>query len=362
MEDIISGTSAFRLYRTPPRVLALYDGLPVSRERSVRIKLAKTPLVEDILGSPLYVLTADRKKQNGARKIKRQYISSSLPYGSTFELEGFGKAVSPGLTLLTMARQVSFIHLVMAAYELCGQFSVFKMPGRIAQDLDSVANTSLESNQWRQVFNSKGLPTELWQRPPLITIEELHTYVEACRSVQGATTLKRALRHVVGITRSPFEVQTAMLLNMPRVLGGRGLKIETNKRIILTRAARNLAKRDTCYADIYIESSDGNRALIVECQGATVHAGESASISDANRTTALEAMGYDVVLLTYNHILYPENFESVVKLIYTKLGMKMLPRNHRMLEAEKELRRELFIDWLTLGTPSKSKNRIIRQC
>lgn len=212
-------------------------------------------------------------------------------------------------------------------------------------------------NGWTQVADSKGNLTNLWQRPPLLTLNDLRAFVSQNPEIRSIHKLEKALKYVTGVIRSPFEAQAAMLLRAPRVCGGYGLPIETDKRIKLTRSARKLAGQDTCFADIYIESPDKSRAVIVECQGAMIHSGERALVSDAARTTALESMGIDVVLLTYNHIFYRENLETVVGLIANKLGIKLEPRTQRMFDAETNLRRELFINWETLGAPKRASRR-----
>ena len=60
--------------------------------------------------------------------------------------------------------------------------------------------------------------------------------------------------------------------------------------------------------------------------------------------TALQAMGYDVLLLTHRQISDEDRFRAIVKAI-----CRMLDAEYRDKRAEILLRSELFIDWTKLG-------------
>lgn len=205
------------------------------------------------------------------------------------------------------------------------------------------------------MFDSKGTPTSLWQRPALLTLDQLHSFVRQVKNVRGGKTLARALKMVAGLTRSPFEAEAALLLSTSRRLGGYGLKIETNKIIPLTAKARKIYQHEYCEADIYIESPDGHRVVDIECQGTAVHSGDVASISDANRTTALESMGIAVILITYQDVKNPERLEVIVQHIAEKLGISYPEKTAAMIEKERSLRDELTSDWLVLGQMQRRK-------
>lgn len=362
MDDyIISGLSAFRYYRTPPRILAFYDGLPIARDRATRRHIAETSFAKDVLDIPIDTLVEDKVTRCGSKNIRYQLWTGPIPAGAIIETEDHGTITSPIMTLLILTRQLSVVQLAMAIYEMCGCFSVYKPTKRTQEVLEQTNLSQMDTDYdgWKQVISSDGKSTNLWQRPPLLTLSELKRFVLENKGIRGIAQLQDAMKMVTGVTRSPFEAQAAILLSAPRTRGGYGFAVETDKKITLTRAARKLSNRNYCFADLYIESSDAQHAVVVECQGAMVHAGEKAAVSDAGRTTALEAMGLDVILLTYDHIFYRENLEAVAKLISQKLNVKMAPRTSRMLEAERRLRHDLFIDWATLGMPTnrKLKNR-----
>ncbi len=255
---------------------------------------------------------------------------------------------SPQLTLLNLANHVSKIELALMIYEMCGTFAVFKPDAEIEELLeDSVSLVGV--HEWRRTLAAGGRGTALWQRRPLLKIEELSDFANQTRGHRGSRKLLEALQCVTGIAASPLEVQASLLLGMSRRRGGAGFKfLRNNWRIDLTRPARQIYAAECCYADIYIENDAHDRCVIIECQGHVVHDGEAASTLDSNRTTALQSMGYEVILVTFETLFYPERFDTLVRLICRKLGMRYRPKTELQRESEDRLRRAIFIDWASM--------------
>lgn len=72
-------------------------------------------------------------------------------------------------------------------------------------------------------------------------------------------------------------------------------------------------------------------------------------MSDSDRATALQQMGFSVMLLTYQQIADEKNFEIVKRMLFEEIGLEYREKTERQLDAQCGLRRELFIDWNTLG-------------
>ena len=136
-----------------------------------------------------------------------------------------------------------------------------------------------------------------------------------------------------------------MLVSLPRDEGGLGVHIANNVRIPLSEAARSLYDKTCCYADILIESATDSMGVILECQGRSAHDSEAASLSDAERTTALTSMGYDVIQITYDQIKDTKSFSNLAELIHKKAGLPFAPKTIQERTAEEALRRELLVDW-----------------
>lgn len=313
----------------------------------MRMSLRDRPLVSNVLGYPIDTLVLEPTSRTGASLYNPTLWTGELPQGAVIEVEGIGEVTSPELTLFTMARAIPVLELTLAMYEFCGEFSVYKPSEEIESEL---ANAPYG---WRRVASARGKGTNLWMRSPLTTIERIRAFADKMNGRRGIRAFSDAAALVSGVVRSPMEAQAALLLSAPRSLGGYGLEVQTNRTIRLSPAARKLAQRDYCIADLYLESPDGTRAVDVECQGAVIHAGETASESDADRTTALESMGLDVVLLSYGQMANRQRFALAVDLIAQKLGIRLRTKTTRMLNAELDLRRRIMIDWATIGLRDK---------
>lgn len=90
--------------------------------------------------------------------------------------------------------------------------------------------------------------------------------------------------------------------------------------------------------------------VILECQGRSAHDSEAASLSDAERATALTSMGYDVIQLTYDQIKDKKSFDHIAELIHKKAGLPYTPKTKQECDAEDALRQKLFVDWDELFT------------
>lgn len=76
---------------------------------------------------------------------------------------------------------------------------------------------------------------------------------------------------------------------------------------------------------------------------------------DADRMTALQAMGYDVLLLTHGQISDADRFRAIVKAICRMLDVEYRDKSPEEQRVETLLRSELFIDWSKLGEIDKRK-------
>ena len=361
MEITLCNVSALRYYRVPPQIIGLYPQLPIAVDDSNHLKLANSPIVRDLIGLPIHRAVFDRWDTWGTKLYDSHYIKGDLPFGALMETD-YGFAVtSPAATLLTLSRSISRTQLLMAAYELAGDFAVFNPCERAETQLsEAIRRGYLRPGfGWRRVTNVDGEGTNLWRRSPLVTAEELLAFCDEVPGFHGVKNLRWAAAQLTGVTSSPFEVQASMLLSLPRSTGGEGLSIKNNQRIRLSPTARRIYSHDSCYADILVEGQSNGPGVIIECQGRSVHASEAAALSDSNRTTALMSMGYEVILLTYDQLYDVKSFDAVLDIVSEKTRLPRRKKTARQLDTQKALRHDLFIDWSILGrkAPSPKKTR-----
>ena len=149
---------------------------------------------------------------------------------------------------------------------------------------------------------------------------------------------------------SPFEVEAYLLLGLPRALGGEGFcGIELNVEVALSASARAIVGKSRVYIDLLLSSPDGRRQVAIECQGKASHGRAGDGLRDADRMTALQAMGYDVLLLTHRQISDEDRFRAIVKAVCRMLDAEYRDKSSDEQRAEALLRSELFVDWSKLG-------------
>lgn len=352
MDLTLCGQSAFYYHRIPPQVLGLYPAISLGNMDRRCCGLGSHAVVKDLLHAPLHRLAFTRAQSGSRSLFKSHLLTQEPPPGSFRQTEHGFDVTSPEFTLLNLATQVSRNQLLMACYEMCSSFAVFTPCERAQKQLDEAISLKLIPPDcgWERVVDTKGNGTNLWKRAPLLSAADIAAFAKQAAGLRGVKQLRWAAKRMTGQTASPFEVQTSMLISLPRDEGGLGIDITNNARIPLSEAARSLYDKTCCYADILIESFTDSMGVILECQGRSAHDSEAASLSDAERATALTSMGYDVIQLTYDQIKDKKSFDHIAELIHKKAGLPYTPKTKQECDAEDALRQKLFVDWDELFT------------
>lgn len=352
MDLTLCGQSAFYYHRIPPQVLGLYPAISLGNMDRRCCGLGSHAVVKDLLHAPLHRLVFTRAQSGSRSLFKSHLLTQEPPPGSFRQTEHGFDVTSPEFTLLNLATQVSRNQLLMACYEMCSSFAVFTPCERAQKQLDEAISLKLIPPDcgWERVVDTKGNGTNLWKRAPLLSAADIAAFAKQAAGLRGVKQLRWAAKRMTGQTASPFEVQTSMLISLPRDEGGLGIDITNNARIPLSEAARSLYDKTCCYADILIESFTDSMGVILECQGRSAHDSEAASLSDAERATALTSMGYDVIQLTYDQIKDKKSFDHIAELIHKKAGLPYTPKTKQECDAEDALRQKLFVDWDELFT------------
>ena len=272
MEGIICGPSALSYLRTPPQVLDLLPSIPISQDRATQTFISTSPAFKELFGETVHTLVSSVSEHTNAKHIKQHLWSGPLPPQATIDDPAVGTVTSPLLTLLTLAQHCTDIELAMIMHEFCGEFAVYRPSDEVEKVLPKTNDARLAYG-WERAPSKDKRPSSLWQRSHLVEPHELASFAREVRGHRGARRFERAAAMLQGVTLSPLEVRTALLMGLPRTLGGRGIKIETNATIRFTQAASKIAHRSYCIADILITPPDGTHVVDVECQGASVHDG-----------------------------------------------------------------------------------------
>ena len=383
MDEIVCANSAFRYWRCPPQVRDLYPRLPNS-EDGWRA-LSQAAFVADVLKTP--VITAASTRSN-LHSGTRRTIRWAEAYKGNVSLDtdmGFS-VTDPLNTLFTMTRSVSQSDLVLAMYEFCGWFSVFKPSTAVDLALEqadanepcSSADKLFELDEtqdeapWKRVYarmnrndaegdqgkqansefedNDKGKGTSLWMRKPLVEIDELQRFAAKVNGEMWGRQFYDAAQQVIGIAASPLEVAGIMLLSRPRRFGGAGFEnLYVNDLTPLSVSAQQIAGKKVCYGDIVIVNPVLMKAVIIEIQGEVIHGSGAVLDHDATRMTALQSMGYDVFLVTHDMLNDHDQFNTIIRSVCDRLELRFKPKTSAMRRAETRLRANVLCNWLEIG-------------
>lgn len=255
---------------------------------------------------------------------------------------------SPLLTTFIMSRHLTDLQLLLVLAEMCGLFAVCALPAALEADLSRAIDSGAISTTfgWVRCPSEDGIASNLWRRDALVLGGDLDRF---CSDVCGMRYGNRfmAVSQLVPLgAASPFEVEAFLLLGLPRALGGEGFcGIELNVEVTLSTSARAIVGKSRVYIDLLLSSPDGRRQVAIECQGKASHGRAGDGLRDADRMTALQAMGYDVLLLTHRQISDEDRFRAIVKAICRMLDAEYRDKSSDEQRAETLLRSELFVDW-----------------
>lgn len=259
---------------------------------------------------------------------------------------------SPLLTTFIMSRHLTDLQLLLVLAEMCGLFAVCALPAALEAELSRAIDSGVISTTfgWVRCPSEDGIASNLWRRDALVLGGDLDRF---CSDVCGMRCGNRfmAVSQLVPLgAASPFEVEAYLLLGLPRALGGEGFcGIELNVEVMLNTSARAIVEKSRVYIDLLLSSPDGRRQVAIECQGKASHGRAGDGLRDADRMTALQAMGYDVLLLTHRQISDEDRFRAIVKAICRMLDAEYRDKSSDEQRAETLLRSELFVDWTKLG-------------
>lgn len=354
--DLLCDISAFRYWRLPPQALALCPSLPRPEEDRQRYELTRNPTAAVVLGLPLHTLVRTRNSRTCPSSIRQRLFLGELPRESVLETEHGFLVTSPLLTAFIMSRHLTDLQLLLVLAEMCGLFAVCALPAALEAELSRAIDSGAipATFGWARCPSEDGAASNLWRRDALVLDGDLD---RLCSDVCGMRYGKRfvAVSHLVPLgAASPFEVETYLLLGLPRSLGGEGFcGIELNVEVALSTSARAIVGKSRVYIDLLLSSPDGERQVAIECQGKASHGRAGDGLRDADRMTALQAMGYDVLLLTHRQISDEGRFRAIVKAVCRLLDVEYREKSSDEQRAEALLRSELFVDWSKLGEIDK---------
>lgn len=384
---ILYGTSAWQYYQTPPviRDAELPEesaftpepegaGIPelvrkIRRTASEATRALSSRLVRDLknVALPVHCMVDEPSTFRANSVVRYHHMRRFVPKKELVPLGGDLYVTSPELTLVHLAMGRDAARLALFLYEACGTYAtpaltsaarfVFKQlvdNGYLdyVRDLPSIREFEDSEGRpvalvdaygkelpWKPALDPRGKPTGLWRRPPLTSVERVSELADRARDTRGLPTLKRAL----GVTRngsaSPLETRALMLCCADPYLGGEDWPWPSiNRCIDFPRNLRTLARANYCVADLLWNA----QRVDLEVNGKEYHTDKYGFTRSNGRRSALEAMDYTVLDISYAQAADLESLDIMLNSFAQKLGIHPKRRTVAFLKRKKKLHAVLF--------------------
>lgn len=269
----------------------------------------------ELLGAeaPIDVVASKVEARMRSPIIRAHSCAAPLPPKSLFFIDDDIAICRMPAVLVQLARGSTPVELARIAYEMTGTYGFEAGQGSdVVQDLH-----------------------------PLLDLGELRGYARSCRATRtrGSRIAVDALRYVVPNSNSPRETDVAIILMMPRSMGGFGLSgFVMNPSIRLSSHLGAIVGSDTLKPDFYWP----DRKVMLEYESQKYHRGPSAMSRDERRRRAFESEGYHVMRLMNDVLKTNDELNSFMTQLAQALGIYRRPASQHMLDCRRRLREELF--------------------
>lgn len=273
--------------------------------------------IDDVLcrggfDAPLHIMASSPEARCRCENARSHVCPAAYPKESFVVVEEGVAVASPALSFLQMAESLSIEALAVAGMELCGRYAV---------DREGV----------------------IVSRHPLTSVSYLKRFVDRAQGMRGVKKARRALRFVMDDSASPMETSLALLLSMPRLLGGYGLPQPVmNARIDAVESAESMAvlrgeprffRGDLCWP---------RAKLCVEYDSDAYHTGSERIAHDSWRRTELHLAGFTVVTITKKQLYDVFLLDRVVRLLAKQLGVRVRGEDVLFADRQRRLREALL--------------------
>ena len=261
--------------------------------------LMNTPPLQQ-LSTPLTLLTLHRDERRNTAVARYICQQGPFPQGSFMD-SGYDTAshttiavCSPELLSIQAAKSCSALEATALGFELCGSYRGNK---------------------------------------PLTTPEELSSFADKAQGVSGAKQARRYARHVLPNATSPEVTRLAMLVHLPRSLGGLGVSApQLDARIPAPdEAARIIGSRHFA-PDLFWPELN----VAVEYDSREWHSAQTHAEHTRRKELAYSLAGVDVISLDQKQVRDLDLMRKIFEEIDHKLGNRKLPVNEKQRERQEQ--------------------------
>lgn len=208
---------------------------------------------------------------------------------------------SPEFTFLQLANELDILRLIFLGLQMCSH-----PPGE--------ASKAISSKQ------------------------KIKKFLQKTSGFQGHPKAKRAVKYIENGSASIMESIVFMILTLPNILGGFGLKNASfNQEVIFAEEVMGKVKEKRFFMDLFYTKEK----VAVEYDSFKHHHTPESQGKDLLRMNALELYGIDVIRLSTIQLYNRESCEVFVKNLASRLGKRIRIRTPEFEAAHKNLRKLL---------------------
>ena len=206
--------------------------------------------------------------------------------------------IPPEYLFLQMAETMSFIDLLMLGFELCGTYF---------------------GNQATNTFNDSALPSP--RHKPFTKANKIKRLLDSdvASQTKGTKQAKQAAKFLLDNSYSPRESALALMLTLPRRLGGYALpRPLLNQHINIPRNNSQLTHNDHFRCDLFWPKEN----LAIEYDSDLHHTGARKIAKNASRRDALALLGIQVITVTNKQFASMQEMDKVAHTVAKILGVR----------------------------------------
>lgn len=206
--------------------------------------------------------------------------------------------IPPEYLFLQMAETMNFLDLLLLGFELCGTYFS-------GQGIDAFVNTSTASPRHK----------------PFTRANKIARFLDSdvASQTKGIVQATQASKFLLDNSDSPRESALALMLTLPRRLGGYALPRPLfNQRINIPRSSSQLIRNDHFKCDL-LWPKEG---LAIEYDSDLHHVGAQKIAKDASRRDALALLGIQVITVTNKQFASMNEMDKVAHAVAKTLGIR----------------------------------------
>lgn len=270
-------------------------------------------------GTPIHMAVSRAENRRLSPVIRPHVLSLDLPHGSFVEVAEGINVASPELMFVQMAKTLSLVETVQLGYELCGSYAT------------PTSEPTLSGDDAARGFVC---------RKPLTSQKDILRFIGLASKLRGSRNALRAARFVRDGSASPMETKLALLLCLPRMLGGYGIPFPVMNAEVLTPSGTcaNARRTQRRRCDLYWPQA----RLALEYDSDAWHADDRSRQLDSRRRVRLNSADVFVVTVTKGQLYNANETDMIAKFVARRLNVRLRSSAKKAMSTRYALRCELL--------------------